>query len=71
VDPHTDALAEGVLTFIITLTVLWVIIKGPRNVILKTLLLSTSIVPVILAGAEYTGLFVNPANVNILPFLSF
>ncbi|PWZ07948.1 Aquaporin SIP1-1 [Zea mays] len=64
VDPHTGPLAEGVLTFVITLTVLWVIIKGPCNVILKTLLLSTSIVPVILAGAEYTRSSVNPANLS-------
>ncbi|ONM41536.1 Aquaporin SIP1-1, partial [Zea mays] len=62
VDPHTGALAEGMLTFIITLTVLWVIIKGPSNVILKALLLSTSIVSVILPGAEYKGPSMNPAN---------
>jgi glycerol uptake facilitator-like aquaporin len=71
VDPHTGALAEGVLTFVITLAVLWVIVKGPRNAILKTLLLSVSIVFLILAGAEYTGPSMNPANVSILPFLSF
>jgi len=71
VDPHTGALAEGVLTFVITLAVLWVIVKGPRNAILKTLLLSVSIVSLILAGAEYTGPSMNPANVSILPFLSF
>lgn len=69
VDPHTGALAEGVLTFVITLAVLWVIVKGPRNAVLKTLLLSVSIVSVILAGAEYTGPSMNPANVSILPFL--
>ncbi|XP_066337934.1 aquaporin SIP1-1 [Miscanthus floridulus] len=62
VDPHTGALAEGVLTFVITLAVLWVIVKGPRNAILKTLLLSVSIVSLILAGAEYTGPSMNPAN---------
>ncbi|AQK74486.1 Aquaporin SIP1-1 [Zea mays] len=62
VDPHTGALAEGMLTFVITLTVLWVIIKGPSNVILKALLLSTSIVSVILPGAEYKGPSMNPTN---------
>ncbi|ONM04211.1 Aquaporin SIP1-1, partial [Zea mays] len=62
VDPHTGALAEGMLTFVITLTMLWVIIKGPSNIILKALLLSTSIVSVILAGAEYKGPSMNPAN---------
>uniref|UniRef100_A0A804U937 SOSEKI DIX-like domain-containing protein n=1 Tax=Zea mays TaxID=4577 RepID=A0A804U937_MAIZE len=63
VDPHTGALAEGMLTFVITLTVLWVIIKGPSNVILKALLLSTSIVSVILPGAEYKGPSMNPTNI--------
>lgn len=71
VDPHTGALAEGVLTFVVTLAVLWIIVKGPRNAVLKTLLLSVSIVSLILAGAEYTGPSMNPANVSILPFLSF
>ena len=68
VDPHTGALAEGMLTFVITLTVLWVIIKGPSNVILKALLLSTSIVSVILPGAEYKGPSMNPTNVSITAF---
>lgn len=62
VDPHTGALAEGVLTFVITLAVLWVIVKGPRNAILRTLLLSLSIVSLILVGTDYTGPSMNPAN---------
>jgi aquaporin SIP len=71
VDAHTGALAEGVLTFVVTLAVLWIIVKGPRNPVLKTLLLSVSIISLILAGAEYTGPSMNPANVSIvLPFLS-
>ncbi|KAJ1275249.1 hypothetical protein BS78_05G121700 [Paspalum vaginatum] len=62
VDPHTGAVAEGVLTFVITLAVLWVIVKGPRNAIIRTLLLSVSTVSLILAGAEYSGPSMNPAN---------
>ncbi|CAL4981641.1 unnamed protein product [Urochloa decumbens] len=62
VDPHTGAAAEGVLTFVITLAVLWIIVKGPRNTVIRTLLISVSIVSVILAGAEYTGPSMNPAN---------
>ena len=69
VDPHTGALAEGVLTFFVTLAVLWVIVKGPRYTVLRILMLSVSIVSLILAGAEYTGPSMNPANVSILPFL--
>ncbi|CAN6362708.1 unnamed protein product [Urochloa humidicola] len=62
VDPHTGAAVEGVLTFVVTLAVLWIIVKGPRNPVLKTLLLSVSVVSLILAGAEYTGPSMNPAN---------
>ncbi|CAO1948564.1 unnamed protein product [Urochloa humidicola] len=62
VDPHMGAAAEGVLTFVITLAVLWIIVKGPRNTVIRTLLLAVSIVSLILAGAEYTGPSMNPAN---------
>ncbi|KAL6660562.1 hypothetical protein ACP70R_001597 [Stipagrostis hirtigluma subsp. patula] len=62
VDPHTGAAAEGVLTFVITLAVLWVIVKGPRNRIVKTLMLSVCTVCLVLSGAAYTGPSMNPAN---------
>ncbi|KAF8711444.1 hypothetical protein HU200_029479 [Digitaria exilis] len=62
VGAHTGALAELVLTFVITLAVLWIIVKGPRNPVVKTSLLSVSIVSLIVAGAEYTGPSMNPAN---------
>ncbi|OAY66797.1 Aquaporin SIP1-2, partial [Ananas comosus] len=42
VDPHTGAVAEGVLTFTITFAVLWILLKGPRNPILKTWMLAVS-----------------------------
>ncbi|XP_072996152.1 aquaporin SIP1-2 [Typha latifolia] len=62
VDPHTGAIAEGVLTFVITLAVLWIVTKGPRNPIVKTSMLSISTVALVLAGAGYTGPSMNPAN---------
>ncbi|KAL6630713.1 hypothetical protein ACP70R_028564 [Stipagrostis hirtigluma subsp. patula] len=62
VDLHTGAVAEGVLTFVITLAVLWIIVKGPRNPILKTWMLSISTVCLVLSGAAYTGPSMNPAN---------
>ncbi|GJN13987.1 hypothetical protein PR202_gb00755 [Eleusine coracana subsp. coracana] len=62
VDPHTGAIAEGVLTFVITMAVLWIIVKGPRNPILKTWMLSVSTVSLVLSGAAYTGPAMNPAN---------
>ena len=64
VDPHTGAVAEGVLTFVITFAVLWVVVKGPRNPIVKTGMLSVSSVCLILSGAAYTGPSINPANVQ-------
>ncbi|KAK3157628.1 hypothetical protein QOZ80_2AG0125280 [Eleusine coracana subsp. coracana] len=62
VDPHTGAVAEGVLTFLITFAVLWVVLKGPRNPIIKTWMLSITTVCLILTGAGYTGPSMNPAN---------
>jgi aquaporin SIP len=70
VDPHTGAIAEGVLTFVITMAVLWIIVKGPRNPILKTWMLSLSTVSLVLSGAAYTGPSMNPANVSPFSFLS-
>jgi len=68
VDPHTGAVAELVLTFVITMAVLWIIVKGPRNPIIKTWMLSISTVCLVLSGAAYTGPSMNPANVSLFPF---
>ncbi|KAJ4752138.1 Aquaporin SIP1.1 [Rhynchospora pubera] len=62
VDLHTGALAEGVLTFVITLAVLWAVVKGPRNPLLKILIISTSTLALVIAGGAYTGPSMNPAN---------
>ncbi|CAD5196242.1 aquaporin SIP1-1-like [Musa acuminata AAA Group] len=62
VDLHTGALAEGVLTFIITLAVLWIIIRGPRSPVVKTWMVAVSTVAMVVAGAGYTGPAMNPAN---------
>ena len=67
VDPHTGAVAELVLTFVITMAVLWIIVKGPRNPIIKTWMLSISTVCLVLSGAAYTGPSMNPANVSLFP----
>lgn len=72
VDVHTGALAEGVLTFVITLAVFLAVLKGPRNPIFKILIISTSTLILVIAGGAYTGPSMNPANVMFLPpFLSF
>ncbi|URD81611.1 hypothetical protein MUK42_13513 [Musa troglodytarum] len=62
VDLHTGAVAEGVLTFIITLAVLWIIIRGPRSPVVKTWMVAVSTVAMVVAGAGYTGPAMNPAN---------
>ncbi|KAI9093705.1 hypothetical protein K1719_027154 [Acacia pycnantha] len=62
VDLHTGAIAEGVLTFVITLAVLFIILRGPRSELLKTWLLAMSTVALVMAGSAYTGPSMNPAN---------
>lgn len=62
VDLHTGAIAEGVLTFVITFAVLYIILRGPNNNIFKTLMLSIATVAVVVAGSTYTGPSMNPAN---------
>ncbi|XP_057437657.1 aquaporin SIP1-2-like [Lotus japonicus] len=62
VDLHTGALAEGLLTFVITFAVLFIILKGPRSGLMKTWLLAMSTVTLVMVGSAYTGPAMNPAN---------
>ncbi|XP_058111446.1 aquaporin SIP1-1-like isoform X1 [Magnolia sinica] len=62
VDQHTGAIAEGVLTFLISFAALLIIQKGPKNVLLQTCLLSVSTMSMIVAGSGYTGPSMNPVN---------
>lgn len=66
VDLHSGAIAEGVLTFLITFVVLWIIIKGPQSYFMKNWLISFASMAVIIPGSSYTGPSMNPANVSIL-----
>ncbi|KAG6471973.1 hypothetical protein ZIOFF_069428 [Zingiber officinale] len=68
VDLHTGAIAEGVLTFVITMVVLCIIFKGPRSALVKTLMITICTHGVIIAGNGYTGSSMNPTNVNALDF---
>lgn len=61
---HTGAIAEGVLTFVITFVVLLIMIRGPRSEAVKTLLMAISTVVLITAGSAYTGPAMNPAFVS-------
>ncbi|KAK2451059.1 aquaporin SIP1-1 [Trifolium repens] len=60
VDLHTGAIAEGVLTFVITFLVLFILLRGPRSEFMKTLLMAISTVAMILIGSAYTGPSMNP-----------
>lgn len=62
VDLHTGALAEGVLTFVLSLALLLILIKGPKNPLLKLWLMAFSTVGLVPTGAKYTGPSMNPAN---------
>lgn len=73
VDLNTGAIAEGVLTFIITFAVLYIVLRGPTNPFVKNWLLAMSTVALVVAGSSYTGPSMNPANVSpislYVPFL--
>ncbi|KAG6508663.1 aquaporin SIP1-2-like [Zingiber officinale] len=62
VDLHTGAIAEGVLTFVISVAVLCIVFKGPRSALVKTLMITICTLGVIIAGNGYTGPSMNPAN---------
>jgi aquaporin SIP len=64
VDLHTGAIAEGVLTFVITFLVLFILLRGPRSEFMKTLLMAISTVAMILIGSAYTGPSMNPILVS-------
>nr|KAJ0216026.1 hypothetical protein LSAT_V11C300101400 [Lactuca sativa] len=71
VDLHTGAIAEGVLTFVITFVVLLIIIKGPNSLFLKNSMFSMATMVVILVGSSYTGPSMNLANVSITKLFQF
>lgn len=62
VDLHTAAIAEGVLTFLISLAVLVIILKVPGGTLVKTWLLAMATVTLVVTGSTYTGPSMNPAN---------
>lgn len=62
VDLHTAAMAEGVLTFLISLAVLVIIVRIPGGILVKTWLLAMATVTLVIAGSTYTGPSMNPAN---------
>ncbi|KAG6556140.1 hypothetical protein Mapa_002081 [Marchantia paleacea] len=62
VDLHTGAVAEGILTFTITLVVLWTVLRGPKNGFLKTIIIIVATLFLVAKGGPYTGPAMNPSN---------
>ncbi|XP_022743450.1 aquaporin SIP1-1-like [Durio zibethinus] len=62
VDLHTGAIAEGLLTFGLSLALLMILFRGPKNPLLKLWLMALSTVGLVSAGSKYTGPSINPAN---------
>lgn len=62
VDLHTGAIAEGLLTFVLSFLLLFVMVHGPRNFVVKIYLVAVATVAMVIAGSEFTGPSMNPAN---------
>jgi len=67
---QTGVIAEAVLTFAITLVVMWVLLRGPRNPIVKTFIIIGATISLVGAGGAYTGPAMNPANAFGWAFVS-
>lgn len=62
VDLHTGAVAEGAFTFVFCLALLLVMLKGPKNLLLKVWMVAVVTVGLVISGRRYTGPSLNPAN---------
>ncbi|KAI3822754.1 hypothetical protein L1987_10352 [Smallanthus sonchifolius] len=62
VDIHTGAIVESILTFTSTMCVLYIILRGPKSIIMKNWMLSMSMMTLVFFGRGYTGPSMNPAN---------
>ncbi|KAF5458352.1 hypothetical protein F2P56_022385 [Juglans regia] len=70
VDMHTGAVAEGVLTFVLSVALLLIMLRGPKSPLLKVWLLAVTTVGLVVAGSGYTGPSMNPANAFGWAFLN-
>lgn len=67
---QTGVLAETVLTFAITLIVMWAVLRGPANPFIKTSIIIGATITLVIAGGAYTGPAMNPANAFGWAFVS-
>ena len=68
VDYKTGILAELILSFLITFSILLVILKGPKSKFIKNWLIIFATIAVFTLGSGYTGPSLNPANVSHLVY---
>ncbi|KAL6143896.1 hypothetical protein ACLB2K_054591 [Fragaria x ananassa] len=62
VDLKSGAIAEGLFTFSLCFSLLWVMLKGPKNLILQIWFVKVATVGLAIVGSGYTGPSMNPAN---------
>ncbi|OMP09839.1 Major intrinsic protein [Corchorus olitorius] len=62
VDLHTGAIAEGVLTFGLSMALLLILFRGPKNMLIKLWFMAVATVGLVTLGGKYTGPSMNPAN---------
>ncbi|KAG0564860.1 hypothetical protein M758_8G142200 [Ceratodon purpureus] len=67
---QTGVIAEAILTFAITLIVMWALLRGPRNPIAKTFCIIFATIALVGAGGAYTGPAMNPANAFAWAFVA-
>ncbi|KAM5580623.1 aquaporin SIP1-1-like [Rosa sericea] len=62
VDVKSGAIAEGFFTFSLCFSLLWVMLRGPKNLFLQIWLVKVATVGLAIVGSGYTGPSMNPAN---------
>ncbi|XVF14512.1 hypothetical protein REPUB_Repub09cG0067100 [Reevesia pubescens] len=55
-DLHTGFLAEGILTFVLSLALLLILFRGPKNPLIKLWLMASSTVGLVTTGSKYLDL---------------
>jgi len=62
VDLLTGVVAEAALSLGLSFAILFIVLRGPKNPLLKVWLIAVATVGMVVAGSGYTGPSMNPAN---------
>lgn len=62
VDLLTGVIAEASLTLGLSFAILFIVLRGPKNPLIKVWLIAVATVGLVVAGSGYTGPSMNPAN---------